>query len=381
MRTPGSDRRGPESRASGSGSSAPRPAVIGQSLAVDRPPSPSSACSRKRSTIRPSGRAADFYIPMASEPSIRRQSWLKRPDFNWLAIIGRLSLAARLPAAQANLDPIFARFLDEHSRTIADPASRKSYLSQRLVLESARAGLSDLRRQFSRPVLLLMTAVTPGPADRLHERGEPAARPGRRPPPRDGAATGDRRQPRTADPADAHRIGAARSRGRCRRLRAVAGGRAAAGARWSRMVRRRSTCTSPPTAGVLLFTMVVAVGASILAGLVPGAADGTRSTSPPTSTPARGRCRPRAGRRRWSRALIAAQVALSLLLLIGAALVLTSLRNMRTFDAGFDRRARPAGRSDTDRAGYTGERMTPVLPRRARSGAGAPGRPCRRVSR
>jgi len=39
----------------------------------------------------------------------------------------------------------------------------------------------------------------------------------------------------------------------------------------------------------------------------------------------------------WARGLVASQVALSLLLLAGALLLLTTLRNLQTADFGFDR--------------------------------------------
>ena len=45
-----------------------------------------------------------------------------------------------------------------------------------------------------RTLMVLMAAVGVHPADRLHQRDEPAAGKGRRPPARDGRALGDRRR-------------------------------------------------------------------------------------------------------------------------------------------------------------------------------------------
>jgi predicted permease len=64
------------------------------------------------------------------------------------------------------------------------------------------------------------------------------------------------------------------------------------------------------------------------------------------------------GSTRWSQGLIAVQVALSLLLLIGAALILTSLRNIRSFDAGFNRDQVLLQSISPERAGFTGDRGT-----------------------
>jgi predicted permease len=58
----------------------------------------------------------------------------------------------------------------------------------------------------------------------------------------------------------------------------------------------------------------------------------------------------------WSRGLIAFQVALSLLLLAGAFLLVTTLRNFRTDDFGFDREGVVSMRLESGRAEYTGER-------------------------
>jgi predicted permease len=59
--------------------------------------------------------------------------------------------------------------------------------------------------------------------------------------------------------------------------------------------------------------------------------------------------------------LITSQVALSLLLLAGALLLVTTLQNLRTFDFGFDREHVLTMRLETMRAGYEGERRLAYL--------------------
>ena len=332
------------------------PTVVGSSLLVE--PVPLTIVG----VLPPSfddpvvGRPADFYIPMASEPLIRRQSWLERPDFNWLAMIGRLKPDVSIAAAQANLDPVFARTIGEIAQTVRDPESRQRYLSHRVALESARGGLSDLRRQFSRPIVLLMIAVTlvlliacTNVVNLLLARG--VAR---------------RREM-------ALRLAIGASRGRLIRqmltesaLLGLIGG--AAGFLLSRigapmLVALVSDGPTPvdlniePDVNIVAFAIAVALGSSLIVGLLPAlrtarveiASD--MDASPRTLSASRGSTR-------WSQALIAIQVALSLLLLIGAALILASLRNIRTFDAGFSRDQVLLQSISPEKAGFTGDRGT-----------------------
>ena len=60
--------------------------------------------------------------------------------------------------------------------------------------------------------------------------------------------------------------------------------------------------------------------------------------------------------KRWMRTLIVAQVALSLLLLVGASLLAASVRNLRSFDAGFDRDRVLMMGLEPGRGGFTDER-------------------------
>ena len=332
------------------------PTVVGSSLLVESAPLTIVGVLPPSFDDPVVGRPADFYVPMSAEPLLRRQSWLERPDFNWLAMIGRLKPDVPIAAAQANLDPVFARTIGEIAQTIRDPEARQRYLSHRVVLETARGGLSDLRRQFSRPIVLLMAAVTlvlliacTNVVNLLLARG--VAR---------------RREM-------ALRLAIGASRWRLIRqlltesaLLGLTGG--VAGFVLSRigapmLVALVSDGSSPvdlniePDVRILSFTIAVALGSSLIVGLLPAlrtarveiASD--MDASPRTLSASRGSAR-------WSQALIAVQVALSLLLLIGAALILTSLRNIRTFDAGFNRDQVLLQPISPEKAGFTGDRGT-----------------------
>jgi predicted permease len=88
-----------------------------------------------------------------------------------------------------------------------------------------------------------------------------------------------------------------------------------------------------PDWSVLLFTIAVAILVSVLSGLAP-ALQSTRLHLTPALKGETGARAP--GRFSLTSALVVAQVALSLVLLIGAGLFLRSLRNLRLVDPGFD---------------------------------------------
>ena len=83
---------------------------------------------------------------------------------------------------------------------------------------------------------------------------------------------------------------------------------------------------------VLLFTLGVSVLAGLLFGLVPA----LQAARPETVSAIKGEADSRGGRSRASSGLVVAQVALSLLLLIGSGLFLRSLQGATRIDPGFD---------------------------------------------
>ena len=327
------------------------PHIVGRTLKIGSVPFTIVGVLPRTFTGLIVARPDDFFIPIASEPRLRRETWLDKPGYHWLAIVGRLKPGISQEGAKANLDVIFARFLnDSGSINIATQGS----MAHRLSINSARAGLSAPRREFSRLVLLLMGAVSlvlliacANVITLLLERGMARRR------------------------EISLRLAIGASRGRLVRqlltesalLGLVGGAVGLAFAIWgTRLIAAFMTDSDPtisfdiaPDARVLLFTTVVSLGSSLLAGMVPAVRLSRTNIAPTVQGNVRTANVSRAVTLA-SRALIAAQVALSLLLLVGALLLMTSLRNLRTFDPGFDRdRVLMIGLRPGS-VGYTGDR-------------------------
>jgi predicted permease len=281
------------------------------------------------------GRPDDFFIPIASEPRLRRQSWLRGRDFNWLTIGGRLKPGVTREAAKANLDVIFGRFLEDWASSISDVDAQRRIRAHRLSVDSARAGLSAPRREFSRPVLLLMGAVSlvlliacANVVNLLLARGMARRR------------------------EISLRLAIGASRGRLVRqlltesaaLGLIGGAAGLAFATWSTRLVAAFMADGDPTIAfdiapdgrVLMFTAAISLGSALLAGLAPALRAARTNVTPGMGSDVRAANVSRTATF-WTRVLIGTQVALSLLLLTGASLLVTSLRNLRQFDAGFDR--------------------------------------------
>jgi putative ABC transport system permease protein len=280
------------------------------------------------------GRSADFFIPMASEPLLRHDSLLRSAPSNWLSIVGRLKPGVTGPAAQAGLEPVFGRFLADLTADIRDPDAQRRILAQRVFVQPARNGISDIRRDAAQPVLLLMGAVTlvliiacANVVNLLLARG--VAR---------------RRE-------IALRLAIGASRGRVLRqllteasllgtIGAIVGLTIAAfGA--PAVLSLMSPGGVPldldvsPDRSILLFTVSIAVVSALLAGVLPALRTARADITPSFHGDAR-TLRVTRESSRWGHALIAAQVALSLVLVAGAALLVATLRNIHGFHPGFE---------------------------------------------
>jgi predicted permease len=110
-----------------------------------------------------------------------------------------------------------------------------------------------------------------------------------------------------------------------------------------------------PDPTVLVFTLFVSLLTGVLFGLVPAYRTSGVTPGPSLKTSVLGGARSRLG---IARALVVAQVALSLVLLVAAGLLLRSLRNAEAVDPGFDPEGLFVFRIDPTLNGYHGEPLS-----------------------
>lgn len=282
------------------------------------------------------GRATDVYLPIGIEPRLRREhSGLHSSSTRWLGIVGRLAPGVTTEQATANLAPVLSRVMERIAEGHPDPETRQRLRAQKPWLESASTGLSDLRRDFSRTVLLLMSAVSVvlliaavNVVNLLLAR-----------------AVARRRE-------FALRLAIGATRGRLVRqllteslllgLASGAVGLAIAAFGAPVLVALVSYGSSTPIVlnvepdvRVLSFTATLAIMSALVAGIWPAWRAARGSVPPLAYGDVRALSLTRSSTR-WGRALIAVQVALSLLLVVGAILLMATLRNLRGLDPGFD---------------------------------------------
>jgi predicted permease len=272
----------------------------------------------------------------------------------WLSAMGRLKpgwTAERAAAQWRALSPAFMQAtLPESYR----PDVARDYLNNKLHVEEAANGVSGLRTQYSQPLWLLLATTglvlliaCANLANLLLARASVRER----------------------EIAVRQAIGASRARliGQLMAeslLLAIAG--TLLGAASAQLLSRGliAFLSGPnsgmflglqPDARVLAFTAAIAVTTCLLFGLVP-AMRATR-IAPASAMRAGGRGLT-TGRERFSlrRALVVAQVALSLVLLVGALLFIGSLRKLLAVDPGFQVRGLVVAELNFQRAHYPKER-------------------------
>jgi len=103
--------------------------------------------------------APDFYLPMHADlllerdPANAAQSYLD-DHYYWIEMMGRLNPGVTLAQAQAALGPVFEQWV---ATTAASDLERKNL--PEFVLRDGTRGLENLRRQYSRPVYVLLAMV------------------------------------------------------------------------------------------------------------------------------------------------------------------------------------------------------------------------------
>jgi predicted permease len=303
------------------------------------------------------GRAADVYVPICADPIVRGADRLDQRLSWWLTIVGRPKRG--IPAAQfaARLKVLSPPIFEAAIPSIWRPKDQREFAARKLETVPAANGISNVRTQYRDALLILMAVVglllliaCANVANLLLARAAARQR----------------------EIAVRMALGA----GRWRLMRQfliesalfVAAGAVlgALFAQWgSHLLIGFLSSTSNQVfldlamdARVFAFTAGVSAVAVLLFGLAP-ALRGTRvDPQAAMKVSARGVAE---GQSRFSlgKALVSAQVAVSLVLVVGAALLLSTFRNLATLDAGFDRDRVLTIRTDLRNANYPKERLEP----------------------
>jgi len=284
-----------------------------------------------------SGQTPDVLVPIAMKREITPTvDGLNDREFRWLNVFGRLKPAISLQQAQVAMRVLYRSVSEDELAQIKNvPAgrARERHLAQQLELRPAAQGINSLRNDWEMPLIALMAMVglvlliaCANVANLFLTR-----------------ASGRRKE-------IAIRLAIGAGRGAIIRqviveslLVSVAGGLVGLPiAQWTTELLLRSLPADAMggwlSAGLDLrllgFSLAVSVGAGLIFGLVP-AVHSAASDVAPTLKDQNANSTSSGGQANFRRAFMVAQVALSLLLLVGAGLFARSLFNLMTYDPGF----------------------------------------------
>ena len=314
------------------------PGIIGQTLRINNYPITVVGVAQPGFEGMEPGLPVQIFIPMSMAADVRpgfQNMWERRQ--RWVNVYGRLKPGETVTQAQAGLQPLFHQIINgevvQPPFRNASDFDRQEFLKMWLNVMPGSQGNTNLRRLYEKPLLVLMAVVglvlliaCANLASLLTAR----------------AAARQREI--------AIRLAMGSSRARMIRqllteslLLAAAGG--AAGIALAMLMVQGLLAFLPsrvsgyaisasPDARILGFTFALALLTGIIFGLVP-ALQSTRPDIAPTLKDQAGNVMGGAAQVTFRKLLVAAQVALSLLLLIAAGIFIRSLGNLKSLNPGF----------------------------------------------
>jgi predicted permease len=331
------------------------PAVLGKGIVVENVPLTIVGVIPEQFFGTQVGSRVDLWAPLSTEPLMRQPSWTSSAGPKWLQLIGRLKPGVSLEQARADLDILFRPAVIERELALQlTPEVRQAALSLKLRVESASNGLSGLRRQFSKQLAVLMVIVglvlliaCANLANLLLARAAARQR----------------------EIAVRLALGAGRARlikqllteSLLLALIGAAAGVLLADSSTQYLLklwasgRNQILLDVQPDARALVFTGLLSVLTALLFGLAPALRASRTDLIPALKEGGRG-AESGGSRQRLSRGLIVVQIALSLVLLVGAGLFLRTLRNLHSIDLGFERENILLVKLDPSHSGYSPEK-------------------------
>ncbi|MBP1634217.1 MAG: hypothetical protein H6Q10_791 [Acidobacteria bacterium] len=333
--------------------------IVGRQIRLNGHPMTVVGVAPERFTGVEVGDSPDVFVPLMMKAQMTpTYDGLQDARSVWLKAMARLKPGVGREQAQAGLSVVYRQQRAQELKEIKvpSPSFPKRFLDSQVLVEPGYKGMSQLREEFSTPMIVLMSMVglvlliaCANVANLLVARAPARQR------------------------EIAIRLALGASRGRIVRqllvesllLSLVGGAAGVLVAAWTADLLLRAlpferavaTLSSTPDARVLAFALGVSLLTGVLFGLVPA-----WQTARPRLVPAlkeESGAVSAVGHVRLRKGLVVAQVALSLLLLVGAGLFARSLWNLQALDPGFRVESITTFSVDPALSGYTRERSIP----------------------
>ena len=299
------------------------------------------------------GASMDIWIPMTMQPAVMPgRPFLTQRNAVWVNMMGRLKPGVSQDQAGAALAVLWRRILMDAEGSEISDRRRREIADENLKTESGEKGFGRIRRQFSQPLLALMTVVglvlliaCLNVANLLLAR-----------------ATARRREISVRLSLGAGRLRLVRQLLTESLLLAAIGGILGIAIAYagSRLLLLMLSDVGLPLAIPFetdLRTLGFMAVISLLTGILFGLAPALRATRVTLAETLKDAGRAGSGRGGTAKTLVGAQVAVSMLLLIGAGLFLRTLYNLKTQDVGFNPDHLVILRIDPVSAGYRGDQV------------------------